>query len=443
MNKIFLLLVCLFYSYSLFAESGFSISTSNYKDYKDTYINSSDGSLQVFVVDSLSSESSLSFKFNSNEKLSECSWFSFDDYSNKDSLSSFSINADSSVMLNVPLTLNKGYTIKFVVGDTTLFRSVWLSTYSPINSITWNNDTTFCDRLPLQISPCLYYKDFNNVNRSIKRSLQLTYDVFEMESGDTISSKTTSQTADSILYLSSVPTVNTSFEVVEDGYEGSYITDTFYTKSVNAFPSFSTADKVVNEIESSDYDTDEEGNAIFRLGESSEFRTSGPLYLNLKANSSPYSKNCEWQISTDSSFTKYYTIYNKPNIFNYKFSEQGTHCIKYLVYNNDSTCDYEIAGCFKICAPDLKIPNTFTPNGDGFNDLFLVEFASMSSFECRIYNQWGRKVFDTNDIKQGWDGKDNGKECPTGVYFYVIKASGVDGSNYDKNGTINLLRSAK
>src|SRR3546814_16683819 len=68
---------------------------------------------------------------------------------------------------------------------------------------------------------------------------------------------------------------------------------------------------------------------------------------------------------------------------------------------------------------DLYIPNAFTPNNDGKNDLFEVR-GTYQSLDLKIYNQWGNKVFETRVQGQKWDGTYKGELMPTGVNVYFV-----------------------
>jgi len=82
----------------------------------------------------------------------------------------------------------------------------------------------------------------------------------------------------------------------------------------------------------------------------------------------------------------------------------------------------------------------FSPGAtEGVNDEWKVSYKSIISFECHIFNRWGIKVAEFNDPSQGWDGRHGGKVVPAGVYYYVIKARGADGKNYDLKGDINII----
>ncbi len=92
----------------------------------------------------------------------------------------------------------------------------------------------------------------------------------------------------------------------------------------------------------------------------------------------------------------------------------------------------------------MVIPNVFTPNGDGVNDLFFLQRSSnLSQITALIYDRWGNKVYEVSSEKGQieWDGTTmTGKEAPTGTYFYIITAKGFDGKEYDEKGTLSLIR---
>jgi gliding motility-associated-like protein len=79
-----------------------------------------------------------------------------------------------------------------------------------------------------------------------------------------------------------------------------------------------------------------------------------------------------------------------------------------------------------------KVPNVFTPNGDGLNDFFVIKEASQSARRLEIYNRWGRKIGDWADYKNNWDGKGQSD----GVYYYQITLA--DGSK--QKGWVEIVR---
>ncbi|MCJ0743511.1 Ig-like domain-containing protein [Pedobacter montanisoli] len=89
---------------------------------------------------------------------------------------------------------------------------------------------------------------------------------------------------------------------------------------------------------------------------------------------------------------------------------------------------------------DLYIPNTFTPNNDGKNDIFYAYGNSISKFTMKVYNQWGQLLFESQSILTGWDGTHKGKAQPNGAYVYYIEVTFENGSSKKLKGTITLLR---
>lgn len=90
---------------------------------------------------------------------------------------------------------------------------------------------------------------------------------------------------------------------------------------------------------------------------------------------------------------------------------------------------------------DIIIPNIFTPNGDGKNDVFTFKSIGLHFLSAEIYNRWGLKMYEWSVADGGWDGKTpSGDEVPDGTYFYILKARGVDGQEYKLNGPFTLIR---
>lgn len=86
------------------------------------------------------------------------------------------------------------------------------------------------------------------------------------------------------------------------------------------------------------------------------------------------------------------------------------------------------------------VPNSFSPNGDGKNDVLMVYGGAIKELKFMVFNQWGQKVFETASTGSGWDGTNNGKPLPSGVYVYVCRAVLTTGQEINKKGSINLIR---
>ncbi|SMC77525.1 Ig-like domain-containing protein [Pedobacter africanus] len=88
----------------------------------------------------------------------------------------------------------------------------------------------------------------------------------------------------------------------------------------------------------------------------------------------------------------------------------------------------------------IFVPNTFTPNNDGKNDILYVYGNTIAKMRLRVYNQWGQFLYESLNIQNGWDGTHKGDMQPNGVYVYYLEAEFNDGTKTTKKGTITLLR---
>lgn len=86
------------------------------------------------------------------------------------------------------------------------------------------------------------------------------------------------------------------------------------------------------------------------------------------------------------------------------------------------------------------LPNIFSPNNDGNNDVFRIRGNGFKSVNMFIYNRWGQKVFETTDPANGWKGRHLGKESPTGVYVYHVYVEMYTGEVIEENGNVTLVR---
>jgi gliding motility-associated-like protein len=88
------------------------------------------------------------------------------------------------------------------------------------------------------------------------------------------------------------------------------------------------------------------------------------------------------------------------------------------------------------------IPNVFSPNGDSINDMFYITATGVSNFNCKIYDRWGIFLYEWNDVKGGWDGKNNsnGKEVTDGTYYFIFSYSDNKSKAFTKQGYLQLIR---
>lgn len=86
-------------------------------------------------------------------------------------------------------------------------------------------------------------------------------------------------------------------------------------------------------------------------------------------------------------------------------------------------------------------PNIFTPNDDGYNDVFKLQTDGLKVIQMSIFNRWGQLVFETNEVNKGWDGLNlNGSSAPDGTYFYAAILEYLNGSKQELKGSLTLTR---
>ena len=94
--------------------------------------------------------------------------------------------------------------------------------------------------------------------------------------------------------------------------------------------------------------------------------------------------------------------------------------------------------------PDIivYIPNVFTPDeaGPSKNNTFNVTAMNFKAYNLKIFNRWGEKLYETDDLNKGWNGTYNGAECMQGVYVYKVEVVSFEDKVYEFNGTVTLLR---
>ena len=100
----------------------------------------------------------------------------------------------------------------------------------------------------------------------------------------------------------------------------------------------------------------------------------------------------------------------------------------------------------KDCEDPIKVPDAFSPNGDGTNDYFSVFADGLTNYEIRIFNRWGELVYfsedesELNSLSKGWNGLHKGKEQSVGVYVYWIKGTDKESISRERKGNITLIR---
>lgn len=88
---------------------------------------------------------------------------------------------------------------------------------------------------------------------------------------------------------------------------------------------------------------------------------------------------------------------------------------------------------------NIKVPNVFSPNGDGYNDNFIIPISGIKDPKLVIYNRWGLKLFESSGAYLSWDGRTQaGSNVPHGTYYYIVYGQGVE--KYELTGVVTLVR---
>lgn len=178
------------------------------------------------------------------------------------------------------------------------------------------------------------------------------------------------------------------------------------------------------------------------------FSGSAPIRASFQANPSDdigWSANYEWRVYHDNDTVPYIIRYDEN--LDLEFNQSGMHRIIIrarfskdgdVIEDNNEESPFMIT----IAESNLQMPNAFSPNGDGINDIYKVKdgYQSLTEFHAYIFNRWGQKLFEWTNPADGWDGTYNGKPVKDGVYFCLVKAKGADGKTYNIKRDVNLLR---
>jgi len=125
------------------------------------------------------------------------------------------------------------------------------------------------------------------------------------------------------------------------------------------------------------------------------------------------------------------------------YKDSGAYCIRLIAFN--AGCVDTVKHCIFIneaCTLPKQIPNVFSPNEDGINDIFTIKSTGLRDLLCTMYNRWGMEIYQYDAIKTGWDGRtfSDGK-APEGTYYYVLKADCLTSPDQLKGqGFLQLVR---
>ena len=172
----------------------------------------------------------------------------------------------------------------------------------------------------------------------------------------------------------------------------------------------------------------------------------GAEFTDLSESSSGQQLNYMWEfgdgnVATDQNPTH---VYGRADSFFVRQIIQATENIGLCI---DTTGQWIV---FPALDTLVGMPNAFTPNNDAINDFFnfvllnqdqLLETVEVQEF--KIFNRWGKLVYDNYDETEGWDGRIDGKDAPAEVYAYIIRLGFKGGASYSNKGNVTLLRGVR
>jgi gliding motility-associated-like protein len=125
----------------------------------------------------------------------------------------------------------------------------------------------------------------------------------------------------------------------------------------------------------------------------------------------------------------------------HSYEEPGDYKISLLV-SNGFGCRDSSSDTVRIL-PEFRfwIPNSFSPDDNSLNDIFMPVVMGVSNYEFDIFDRWGQRIFRTHNPKEGWNGYFKNKECPQGIYIWKISyKNSVEGKTGERVGHVNLFR---
>jgi len=341
---------------------------------------------------------------------------------------------------------NCGYIIKD--GNKNIYFWIIDYEYSPFNISIFNiSSIQDCNYTILDFegnaSPIHYYT-INGQRKDLSRDISLSFMTLDWNDETTqyehISKTISLPSISESIKITPPVYCDTSFEISCDTFLKKWGINV--TKTIDDFTPNATSVSTVMNIDNMHKNSGELSNIINQDNEDMN-GISAPVRASFSAYCTDAVVHHEWQISEDEDFSNIsYHIYEQD--FDFEFEKEGTTYVRFVGSNDDGSCQaYGEKYVIKIGDTKLKIPNVFSPDDDGINDIWKISYTSLVEFKCWIFDRQGHELFSFENPNLGWDGRFNGKIVKPGVYYYVIQAKGADGKKYNRSGDINILRHKK
>lgn len=399
----------------------------------------STGLSAVYVVE----DSSEAEAIYSGTDASSVRWYSFGSAgaAYAEQIDNVTVSGTSS---SIPLSANdRGYIVESAGRQTYFWVTNYASHQPTMSAISVNLAESDCETILFDATggfDRIYYYSINGARQQLDRQIELIYNSLEFETSEDEDSGNWKQftTTTWLPYVENTirivaPLCNTDFTLTGDRFLRqwdnpiSFAISSYDTRRVDARTYAVQAER----------DADNEQNVA-----SSGLGGSAPCIVTFRAYPTDAVVFREWQFSPTEDFNDVTYRFNEDDL-TYTFTEYGTTYVRYTCADASGDCTYD-GDVYTVMIGESKLlcPNAFSPhNQDGVNDLWKVSYSSLVSYECHIFNRWGKQLFSSTNPAEGWDGRVGGKFVPSGVYFYVIKAVGSDGVKYDLSGDINIIGS--
>ncbi|MBI4929860.1 MAG: choice-of-anchor L domain-containing protein [Bacteroidetes bacterium] len=148
-----------------------------------------------------------------------------------------------------------------------------------------------------------------------------------------------------------------------------------------------------------------------------------------------------WNFGDTSSGANNSSVIQNPS---HIYTDPGIYCITQIVSDPTGICADTLVKCLKVEAPyTFYIPSAFTPNNDAFNELFKGEGTNIKTFNIMIFDRWGNKVFESNDINTGWNGKvknRSGTLVQEDVYVWKVTITDIYDRQHKYIGNVTMVK---
>lgn len=126
----------------------------------------------------------------------------------------------------------------------------------------------------------------------------------------------------------------------------------------------------------------------------------------------------------------------------HSYEKDGKYLVRLIAKNTNGCKDTTFTEIEIDPEYHFYIPNAFTPDNDGNNDIFTTVGEEIEEFTMMIYNRWGELIYETYDLNSGWDGTTKGGEtlAMEGVYVYKIKLRDWEGLYHNFTGKVTLIK---